>query len=275
YIMAEAMPPLPESSQNTITSQLASKLNKQKTDSGHQTTPASRSESQHSRGPRQSGKERAVISNIDKRVSAEGGSKEAIQSPAKPELETQTFKKETTGPDAQQRASDISPELASKLVSIKTMVKQHAQAAELIQSVVEAIALSGFERVVFAVKVPQKKLLYGRFFAQDKAGQPFRQFNISIAQPNVFSLLMNKSQCLWINDGNRGKFWNRVPDAVKLMLQNDSFMAMSIFTQKHSVGLMYADRSDGKLAQTEYKRFQGLCRLLSEGMVEISHHQGG
>ncbi|MFW2373399.1 MAG: HDOD domain-containing protein, partial [Gammaproteobacteria bacterium] len=31
YIMAEAMPPLPESSQNTITSQLASKLNKQKT----------------------------------------------------------------------------------------------------------------------------------------------------------------------------------------------------------------------------------------------------
>ena len=174
----------------------------------------------------------------------------------------------------QQIKPELSPELANKLANIKIMLKQHVHASELIQAVVEAIELSGFERVVFAVKVPQEKLLYGRFFSQQNTDRAFKVFSISIAQPNLFSLLMNKSQHLWVNDDNRGKYWNRVPDAVKLMLQNDSFMAMSIFTHKHSVGLMYADRSDGKLTVNEYKRFQGLCRLLVDGMVEISHHHG-
>lgn len=178
-------------------------------------------------------------------------------------------------PGAEQKKSDINPELASKLVSIKTMVEQHVSAGVLIQAVVEAIELSGFERVVFAVKVPQKKLLYGRFFAQGNTDRPFKGFNISIAQPNLFSLLMNKSQCLWVNNENRGKFWSRVPDEVKLMLHNESFMAMSIFTQKHSVGLMYADRIKGELTQNEYRRFQGLCKILMDGMIEISHHRDG
>ncbi|MCW8956480.1 MAG: HDOD domain-containing protein [Gammaproteobacteria bacterium] len=187
----------------------------------------------------------------------------------------QPIKDESVKPAAEQKKTEISPQLASKLVSIKTMIKQQVHAGELIQAVVEAIQLSGFDRVVFAVKVPKKKLLYGRFFANGNTDRPFSEFNISVAQPNLFSLLMNKSQHLWINDGNRGKFWSRVPDVVKHMLQNNSFMLMSIFTHKHSVGLMYADRIDGKLTQNEYKRFQGLCRLLVDGMIEISHHQDG
>lgn len=168
--------------------------------------------------------------------------------------------------------TDISSELANKLTSIRGMIKQRVKAGELIQAVVEAIQLSGFERVVFAVNVPEKKLLHGRFFANGVTDRLFKEFKISIAQPNIFTLLMNKPQHLWINDDNRGKFWSRIPDLVKHQLQNDSFMMMSIVTDKHSVGLMYADAIDGELTQKKYQRFQSLCRLLTEGMVEISHH---
>lgn len=247
FLASDVLPQTTPSDQNTASPQAVARLNKQMADSHQPSAPATRAESPPSHE-----------SHLQEK-----------------QPEAQTLKKEAIRPASEQEKSHINPELAQKLAGIKTLVKQHVHAAELIQVVVDAIALSGFDRVVFAVKVPQKKSLHGRFFAQDKASQPFREFNISIAQPNLFSLLMNKSQCLWINDGNRGKFWNRVPDAVKLMLQNDSFMAMSIFTHKHSVGLMYADCGDGKLTQNEYKRFQGLCRLLVEGMVEISHHHSG
>ena len=244
FLNSGILSPTTRSDQNTVSPHSVTRLNEAMLDSHQQPTPAVRAESPPGHDPQLREKE----------------------------AESQAPEKETTRLAAQQGKSDISPQLAQKLLSIKTLVKQHAHAAELIQAVVDAIALSGFQRVVFAVKVPQKKILYGRFFAQDKASQPFREFNISIAQPSLFSLLMNKSQCLWINDDNRGKFWSRVPDAVKLLLQTDSFMAMSVFTQKHSVGLMYADCAEGDMTQAEYRRFQGLCRMLSEGMVEISRH---
>lgn len=238
-------------------------------------TPSAIPLSQHSPRPQRREKQAGVNLSTNKPSSVTVGDKTSDQSMAKPLPGIQADNDKLIKSAAKQNTSDISPALASKLASIKTMVKQQVHAGELIQVVVEAIELSGFERVVFAVKVPKKKILYGRFFAQANTDKAFKEFKISIAQPNLFSLLMNKSQCLWMNDDNRGKYWSRVPDGVKLMLQNDSFMAMSIFTHKHSVGLMYADRSDGQLTPNEYRRFQGLCRLLSDAMVEISHPQGG
>ncbi len=170
-------------------------------------------------------------------------------------------------------ASTDNPALTQAVVEIQRMVKAKVHAKELIEQVVETIKLLGVERVVFAVRIPQQKLLYGRFFAQDSQIPHLDYFRIELGKPHVFSLLMEKSQHIWLNDSNRAKYRSMIPDVVSHMLGVESFMAMSIFTQKHAVGLMYADKVKGQLTADEYKKFQGLCRMLSRGMVEISHTQ--
>lgn len=170
-------------------------------------------------------------------------------------------------------ASTDNPALTQAVAEIQRMVKAKVHAKELIEQVVETIKLLGVERVVFAVRIPQKKLLYGRFFAQDSHIPHLDYFRIELGKPHVFSLLMEKSQHIWLNDSNRAKYRSMLPDVIRHMLGVESFMAMSIFTQNHAVGLMYADKVKGQLTADEYKKFQGLCRMLSRGMVEISHTQ--
>lgn len=160
-------------------------------------------------------------------------------------------------------------ELGKQIVLLKSLIKQHDSAAHVIQQAVNTAYVLGFDRAAFIMKVPKKKEMVARFFCQNEGVHQLKPFKIMLDKPHLFSLLMGKPQNIWLNDKNRAKYWNMLPANVKLALRNDSFFTVSIFSGSKPVGLMYVDKPDGELSEVEYKKFLGLCKLLSKGLVEI------
>jgi len=167
----------------------------------------------------------------------------------------------------------ISAELAKSIQLFKQLVSQGKQVHELIEHAVQTMLLCGVERCVFVVKLPNKKILVSRYVAQVSEDIAMRGLKIPVNTPHVFTLLMEKSRNVFINDNNRAKYWGLIPEQVKLIIGVKHFFAMSIFANNHAMGLMYADKVKGVLTDEEYTQFQAICRLLSKGIVESIKHK--
>ena len=167
----------------------------------------------------------------------------------------------------------VSKELAASIKAFQLMVSQAAPAHDLIKQAVKACLLCGVQRAVFVVKLPKKDFLVSRFSAQVSEDIAIKNFKIPINNPHVFSLLMEKSRNLFLNKTNTSKYWNSIPEPVKLAIGVKSFFAVSIFVNNHAMGLMYADKLKGELTQAEFSQFQGVCRLLSKGIVQSAHNK--
>ncbi|MCW9047717.1 MAG: HDOD domain-containing protein [Gammaproteobacteria bacterium] len=177
-------------------------------------------------------------------------------------------KQETRLDENEKKSASVSKELAAAIREFQLMVDQGKPAHDLIEFAVKTCLLCGVQRSVFVVKVPDKNLLVSRYIAQVSDDIAIKSLKIATNKPNLFSLLMEKSRNIFLNDSNQGKFWKSLPDAVKLSLRVKQFFAMSIFANSHAMGLMYADKVKGELSQAEYIQFQGICRLLSKGIIQ-------
>ncbi len=167
----------------------------------------------------------------------------------------------------------VSKELAAAIKEFQLMVVQAKPAHDLIEHAVKTCLLCGVQRCVFVVKLPNKDLLVSRYAAQVSEDIAINSLKIPINKPHVFSLLMEKSRNLFLNNTNAGKYWNFIPEPVKLAIGVRSFFAMSIFVNNHAMGLMYADKVKGELTQAEFTQFQGVCRLLSKGIIQSAHNK--
>jgi len=171
------------------------------------------------------------------------------------------------------KKAPVSKELAASIKVFQLMVKQAKPAHDLIEQAVKTCLLCGVQRAVFVVKLPKKDVLASRFSAQTSEDIGIKNLRIPINKPHVFSLLMEKSRSLFLNKTNASKYWNYIPEPVKLVIGVKSFFAMSIFVNNHAMGLMYADKLKGDLTDAEFSQFQGVCRLLSKGIVQSAHNK--
>ncbi len=183
-----------------------------------------------------------------------------VEDKKKPVEETQKTQS-NTGFDAAEMARQVS--------LLQAMIKKKDSVAHIIQQATQATHTLGFERVMFAIKVPKKEELMAKFFSQNSTLHELKSFKIVLDKPHLFKLLMAKPQNIWLNEKNKAKYWGLIPANVKLALHNDNFFAMSVFVNKKPVGLMYADKPTGQLNAAEYKKFQGLCKMLSKGLSDI------
>lgn len=167
----------------------------------------------------------------------------------------------------------VSPELAASIKAFQVMVAEAKPAHDLIEHATKTILLCGVQRCVFLIKVPNKNMLISRCIEQLPDAIEIKVLKIPLNSPHVFSLLMEKNRNLFLNKENFGKYWSHIPDPVKLAIGVKQFFAMSIFANTHAMGLMYADKVKGELTQEEFVQFQGVCRLLSKGIVQSAHNK--
>jgi len=205
-----------------------------------------------------------------KPLETEKNSNTAVQKPQALAPETAESKKPSITP---KKKSSVSPELAAAIKEFQQMVAQARPAHELIEFAVKSCLLCGVQRCVFLIKVPDKNILVSRYADQVSENIAIKALKISLDKPHVFSLLMEKSRNLFLNKDNIGKYWNRLPDQVKLATGVKQFFSMSIFANNHAMGLMYADKVKGELTQEEFAQFQGVCRLLSKGIIQSAHNK--
>lgn len=167
----------------------------------------------------------------------------------------------------------VSKALALSIKEFKLMVSQAKPAHDLIEKAVKICLLCGVQRCVFMVKLPKKQWLVSRYVEQVSQDIAINKLKIPIDKPHVFKLLMEKNRGLFLNESNAMKYWKMIPDTVKLTIGVRQFFAMSVFVNKHAMGLMYADKVKGDLTQSEYVQFQAICRLLSKGIVQSAKNK--
>lgn len=167
----------------------------------------------------------------------------------------------------------IGKPLSAAIKEFQLMVAQAKPAHDLIEHAVKTCLLCGVQRSVFVVKVPKKDLLFSRYMAQVSDDIKMKDLKIPINKPHVFKLLMEKSRALFLNESNSNKYWRFIPEPVKLTIGVRYFFAMSVFVNNHAMGLMYVDKVKGELTQAEFIQFQGVCRMLSKGIVQSTHNK--
>jgi len=127
----------------------------------------------------------------------------------------------------------------------------------------------GLNRVLFAMPESQDSdTLVARYLSGTDNDPEFSKFSISLAPANLFTHVMKKSQSIWLNEGNKNKFWKMIPDTFKELVGTDSFFAGSVFVEEKPVGMFYADRHilDCKLDEATYKRFKVLVQLVGKAI---------
>ena len=213
----------------------------------------------------------AIKKSVEEKKQKEASA--ATKSSVAPDRKKESVSTDKFSTVKENKKSTVSAELAKSIHIFKQMVAQGKPAHELIEHVVKAMLHCGVERCVFMVKVPKKGVLVSRYTSEISEDIAMRSLKITTASPHVFTLLMEKTRTVFINDKNRSKYWSAIPDTVKLALGVKQFFAMSIFTNKHAMGLMYADKVKGQLTDEEFAQFQAVCKLLCKGIIETTKHK--
>ena len=120
----------------------------------------------------------------------------------------------------------------------------------------------GFENVMFAMLTKDRSVLSARFTTVQDQESGLKDFQVSLMQPNLFSLLMKKPQAIWLHPGNLQKYRPMIPQASLDRLCGKGFLAMSIFIKEKPIGLFYADNAGKKtgLSEAHFNNFKVLCQ---------------
>jgi HD-like signal output (HDOD) protein len=127
----------------------------------------------------------------------------------------------------------------------------------------------GLNRVVFASLTPNKDQLRASYILGCDNDPNFKRFTVDLGAHNLFVRLMEKQQSLWFDDNNRKKVFALIPIGFHKLINNDSFLVMSLVVRGRPIGLFYADRRNRncRLDEECYKRFKQLVTM-------ASHHLG-
>jgi hypothetical protein len=144
----------------------------------------------------------------------------------------------------------------------------HGMMSLVLQGMREGV---GLQRVVFALLTPDQAMLKAKYVigGQDS---PLAQFHFPLNPPNLFGRLMEKTQSIWLNDGNSTSVGTLIPSEAWQVIGDGEFFAMSVFVHGKPVGLFYADRgrTGCQLDEASYQAFKGLCIRAAEGLAHLA-----
>ncbi len=167
--------------------------------------------------------------------------------------------------------------MPQRQVYVRIMKALAQTTAEIPLKEIIALALEGMHsglglnRVVFAMITPDKGQLKARSILGSDKDPHFSRFVIDLSNHNLFARLLEKPQSLWLNDDNRGKFFNLIPIEFNKLTKNEHFFIMSLFVRNKAVGMFYADRPRAcHLDEETYKHFKQIVAQVSHTLGRIS-----
>lgn len=121
---------------------------------------------------------------------------------------------------------------------------------------------AGVQRVVFAMLNKDRSLLQARMALGGNKDAAIRQFKLGMNKKHLFSLMLNKSQSLWLRADNKKKYQPYLSAIPLDDIATAGFFAISLFIRGKPLGLLYAD--GGSLDETAYRRFRKLSQEISQ-----------
>lgn len=167
--------------------------------------------------------------------------------------------------------------MPQRQVLVRVMKALAQTTAEIPLKEIIALALEGMHsglglnRVVFAMLTPDKGQLKARSILGSDNDPHFNRFVVDLNGHNLFARLMEKPQSLWLNDDNRGKFFQLIPIQFHKLTKNEHFFVMSLFVRNRAVGMFYADRPRAcHLDEETYKHFKQIVAQVSHTLSRIA-----
>lgn len=122
-------------------------------------------------------------------------------------------------------------------------------------------------RAFFAAANKDRTALNCRYVIGDDSDE-MKTLRIPVTEPNLFLVLLQKPQALWVREQNRAKVWHLVPPEFAALVGVDTFFVMTILARGRPVGMIYADRYDKAFdldAQT-YDLFREWGQIVAKGL---------
>lgn len=139
----------------------------------------------------------------------------------------------------------------------------------------------GLNRVVFARYLAAMPSLRAWQLVGTEHDPRFNLFELPLAQPHLFTELMERPHALWIDADKDSGRWRSVPDEIRHLIGVRAFFSLSVFVAGEPFGLFYADRRFPACAldAASFERFAHIGRLAQaalDGVVEggRSDHRG-
>jgi HD-like signal output (HDOD) protein len=126
----------------------------------------------------------------------------------------------------------------------------------------------GLQRVAFLMLSRDRNFLQARLVKEQEGGPSLRDLRLDSTQGNLFNLLLNKPQAIWMNADNLLKYGRLLPQQAVEKLGTQHFFAMSIFAKDKAIGLLYADGGPGEnsLSSNSFKQFKALCQRANNAL---------
>lgn len=131
----------------------------------------------------------------------------------------------------------------------------------------------GLDRVLFALLTPDRGKVKAKYVLGAEEGSPLQRFEFDLLPPDhLFARLMSKTQALWFKESNREKLEPLIPPAIRAMIGDGEFYAMSVEVHGRPVGLFYGDRKHGacELDAHSYEEFKALSLKAAEGLGHLA-----
>lgn len=130
----------------------------------------------------------------------------------------------------------------------------------------------GLNRIVFMLLTRDHAHLKTKYVHGAAPGSPLRQLEVSLRIPNLFTRLLEKMQGVWFSPANAKALTPLIPLAVRQVIGEGDFFAMSIFVHGKPIGLFYADRKHAgcDLDEHAYVEFKKLCVRAADGFAHLA-----
>jgi hypothetical protein len=138
--------------------------------------------------------------------------------------------------------------------------------AQLTETIDEMRHVHGLNNVMFAMLSPDRRWLKARFVASTSESERLRGFEAKLDGPGLFSVMMQKTQALWFNAGNRERYRPMIPPQTIRALNDNGFLMMSIFLRNKPIGLFYADKAEAAsgLTADQFHNFKLSCQRFAQ-----------
>ena len=130
----------------------------------------------------------------------------------------------------------------------------------------------GLNRVVFLMLNNEKDKLKISAAAGTDNDLEFNSISVNLNKKNLFAILLEKQQAIWLNNSNLKKIWPLVPPEIQQITRTKTFFAMSVHVNEKPIGVFYADRHNEacELDIKSYNHFKTLCTETATFMKKFS-----
>ncbi len=163
-------------------------------------------------------------------------------------------------------------DLESQLKILVEMGKKRRPPQEILEFGFKLLSgIAGKNAVVFFLLDKNRTFLKSRF-THNLENQK-QSILLPLKQKNIFKLLLQKQQQIWINPKNREKFSSLLPVDLSVKINKNDFFGLSLFIQNKPIGLFFLENTtDLPLSSELYQQFVSICRTISTSLEEVKKH---